>query len=112
MLCQMELTSHLFVQAVMESCAVNEMVLAKKLIEHTPEHSFPLLDKGFYSLGLLHARQTTGNERHWLQPLKEGTQEVAAVARNDRSPFADSYYQRQGVPSVGLDGQPDALPRN
>jgi len=31
MLCQMELTSHLLVQAVMESCAVNEMVLAEKL---------------------------------------------------------------------------------
>ena len=28
MLCQMELTSHLPVQAVMESCAVNEMVMA------------------------------------------------------------------------------------
>ncbi|MCS3832316.1 hypothetical protein HNP10_001031 [Aeromonas veronii] len=43
----MELTSHLFVQAVMESCAVNEMVLAKKPIERTPKHSFTQLDKGF-----------------------------------------------------------------
>lgn len=65
MLCQMELTSHLFVQAVMESCAINEMVLARKLIEHTSEHSFPLLDKGFYSLGLLHAWHTAGCEQHW-----------------------------------------------
>jgi len=29
MLCQMELTSHLIVQAVMESCAVNEMLLTE-----------------------------------------------------------------------------------
>ena len=74
MLCQMELTSHLLVQAVMESCAVNEMVLAEQLIARTPDHSLTLFDKGFYSLGLLHARQTTGCERHWLLPLKKGTQ--------------------------------------
>ncbi|WOE67259.1 IS4 family transposase [Aeromonas allosaccharophila] len=74
MLCQMELTSHLLTQAVMESCAVNEMVLAEQLIERTPDHSLTLFDKGFYSLGLLHAWQTAGSERHWLLPLKKGTQ--------------------------------------
>ncbi|NJI25041.1 IS4 family transposase [Aeromonas veronii] len=74
MLCQMELTSHLLTQAVMESCAVNEMVLAEQLIARTPDHSLTLFDKGFYSLGLLHAWQTTGSERHWLLPLKKGTQ--------------------------------------
>jgi hypothetical protein len=46
MLCQMELTSHLLVQAVMESCAVNEMVLAEQLIARTPDHSLTLFDKG------------------------------------------------------------------
>ena len=35
MLCQMELTSHLLTQTVMDSCAVNEMVLAEQLIENT-----------------------------------------------------------------------------
>ena len=74
MLCQMELTSHLLTQAVMESCAVSEMVLAEQLVERTPDHSLTLFDKGFYSLGLLHAWQTTGRERHWLLPLKKGTQ--------------------------------------
>ncbi|MFQ1991091.1 IS4 family transposase [Aeromonas veronii] len=74
MLCQMELTSHLLVQAVMESCAVNEMVLAEQLVARTPDHSLTLFDKGFYSLGLLHAWQTAGCERHWLLPLKKGTQ--------------------------------------
>ncbi|WP_447780568.1 IS4 family transposase, partial [Aeromonas veronii] len=58
----------------MESCAVNEMVLAEQLVARTPDHSLTLFDKGFYSLGLLHAWQTTGSERHWLQPLKKGTQ--------------------------------------
>lgn len=74
MLCQMELTSHLLTQAVMESCTVSEMVLAEQLIERTPNHSLTLFDKGFYSLGLLHAWQTAGRERHWLLPLKQGTQ--------------------------------------
>ena len=74
LLCQMELTSHLLVQAVMESCAVNEMVLAEQLIARTPDHSLTLFDKGFYSLGLLHAWQRAGSERHWLLPLKKGTQ--------------------------------------
>ncbi|WP_429072546.1 IS4 family transposase, partial [Aeromonas veronii] len=46
MLCQMELTSHLLVQAVMESCAVSEMVLAEQLIARTPDHSLTLFDKG------------------------------------------------------------------
>ncbi len=58
----------------MESCAVNEMVLAEQLIARTPDHSLPLFDKGVYSLGLLHAWQTTGCERHWLLPLKKDTQ--------------------------------------
>ncbi|MGE6235408.1 IS4 family transposase, partial [Aeromonas media] len=39
MLCQMALTSHLLTQAVMESCAVSEMVLAEQLVERTPDHS-------------------------------------------------------------------------
>ncbi len=61
-------------QAVMESCAVNEMALAEQLIEHTPGYSLTLFDNGFYSPGLLHAWQTNGCERHWLLPLKKGTQ--------------------------------------
>ena len=45
----MALTSHLLVQAVMESCNVSEMVLAEQLIARTPDHSLTLFDKGFYS---------------------------------------------------------------
>ena len=36
--------------------------------------SLTLSDRGFYSLGLLHKWQPTGAERHWLMPLKKGTQ--------------------------------------
>ena len=87
----MELTSHQLVQTVMDSCAVNEIVLAEKLIDHTP--------------GKPPATSGTG-----CCPSTRGRKEVAAVARNDRSPLADSYYQRQGAPSVDLDGRPDAFP--
>ena len=74
MVCQMELTTHLLTAAAFESVAVSEMVLASQLIEQTPDYSLTLFDKGFYSLGLLHEWHTTGAERHWLLPLKKGTQ--------------------------------------
>ncbi|MGU5769375.1 transposase [Aeromonas allosaccharophila] len=79
MLCQIEITSHPLVQAVMDSCAVNEMVLAEQLIAHTSDHSLTLFDKGFYSRGLLHAWQTAGGERHWLLP---DTVEARLLAHN------------------------------
>ncbi len=74
MVCQMELTSHLLTASAFDSVAENEMSLAAKLIDSTPDHSLTLFDKGFYSLGLLHQWQSTGLERHWLLPLKKGTQ--------------------------------------
>ena len=48
MVCQMELSSHLITASA--------------------------FDRGFYSLGLLHKWQTTGEERHWLISLKKSTQ--------------------------------------
>jgi IS4 transposase len=74
MVCQMELTSHLLTAAAFDSVAENEMSLAAQLIDKTPDHSLTLFDKGFYSLGLLHQWQSTGTERHWLLPLRKGTQ--------------------------------------
>lgn len=74
MVCQMELTSHLLTAAAFDSVAENEMTLAAQLVDKTPDHSLTLFDKGFYSLGLLHQWQSTGTERHWLLPLRKGTQ--------------------------------------
>ena len=71
MVCQMELSSHLITGSAFDDYKVNEMVLAEKLIETTPDNSLTLFDKGFYSLGFLHKWQTTGSERHWLIPLKK-----------------------------------------
>lgn len=74
MVCQMELTSHLLTAATFDSVAESEMTLAAQLIEATPNQSLTLFDKGFYSLGLLHRWQHAGRDRHWLLPLKKGTQ--------------------------------------
>lgn len=104
MLCQMELTSHLFVQAVMESCAVSEMVLAEQLIARTPDHSLTLFDKGFYSLGLLHAWQAAGVERHWLL-LKKGTQYevVRKLGRQDALVLLKTSPQARKMRFPGTD---------
>lgn len=85
MVCQMELTSHLLTASAFDSVAENEMTLAARLIEQTPDHTLTLFDKGFYSLGLLHQWQNTGSERHWMVPLKKGTQyrEITRYGRKD-----------------------------
>ncbi|UXI00145.1 IS4 family transposase [Photobacterium sp. TY1-4] len=86
MVCQMELSSHLITGSAFDDYAVNEMVLAEKLIETTPDHSLTMFDKGFYSLGLLHQWHQAGTERHWLLPLKKNTQYeiVQSLGRNDK----------------------------
>jgi hypothetical protein len=82
----MELSSHLITDSTFDDYKVNEMVLAEKLIETTPDNSLTLFDKGFYSLGLLHKWQTTGSERHWLIPLKKNVQYdvIQTLGRNDK----------------------------
>lgn len=85
MVCQMELTSHLLVNAAMDGYSTNEMVLAEQLLATTPDNSLTLFDRGFYALGLLHAWQSTGQNRHWLIPLKKGTQYevIAKLGKQD-----------------------------
>ncbi|GAA5215581.1 hypothetical protein GCM10025776_12710 [Corallincola platygyrae] len=73
MVCQMELTSHLLTASAFDSVAENEMTLAVRLVDKTPDHSLTLFDRGFYSLGLLHKWQQAGEERHWMVPLKKGS---------------------------------------
>lgn len=74
MVCLMELTSHLLVDSAFDSVDVNEMRLAQRLVDSVPDHSLTIADKGFYSLGLLHAWEQAGTERHWMLPLKANTQ--------------------------------------
>ncbi|WP_371190683.1 IS4 family transposase [Tatumella sp. UCD-D_suzukii] len=74
MVCLMELSSHLLRASVMDRYDVNEMRLAAGLIGKVPDNSVTLFDKGFWSAGLLHEWHCAGENRHWLLPLKKGTQ--------------------------------------
>ncbi|WP_318840140.1 IS4 family transposase [Providencia sp. PROV080] len=75
MVCQMEITSHLISGAHFGSVSeVSEIGLAAKLTEQTPDSSLTIFDKGFYALGLLHHWQSSGVEKHWMLPLRKGSQ--------------------------------------
>ncbi|WP_171765786.1 transposase domain-containing protein, partial [Shigella sonnei] len=55
MVCQMELTSHLLTAAAFGTMKNSENELAEQLIEQTGDNTLTLMDKGYYSLGLLNA---------------------------------------------------------
>lgn len=74
MVCQMELTSHLLLNSVVDGYKANEMRLAEQLVGQTPDDSLTLFDKGFYSLGLLHQWHQAGKQRHWLLPARKDLQ--------------------------------------
>ncbi|MBD1391436.1 IS4 family transposase [Neiella sp. HB171785] len=86
MVCQMELTSHMMVASAFDSYKTNEMTLAERLIDTTPDHSLTLFDRGFYSLGLLNRWYQAGEQRHWLMPMRKGTQYtvIRKLGRNDK----------------------------
>lgn len=86
MVCQMEVTSHMLIASAFDSYKTNEMVLAEQLIDTTPDNSLTMFDRGFFSLGLLNRWASTGVERHWLMPMKKGTQytTISKLGRNDR----------------------------
>ncbi len=85
MVCQMELTSHLLTAAAFGTMKDSEYTLAEKLIEQTGDNTLTLLDKGYYSLGLLNAWTQAGKNRHWMIPLRKGTQyeEVRKLGKGD-----------------------------
>lgn len=86
MVCQMELTSHMLVASAFDDAKTNEMKLAEQLIDTTPDNSLTLFDRGFYSLGLLNRWHQTGEARHWLMPMKKGTQfeVITKLGRQDK----------------------------
>ncbi|EKS5497048.1 transposase, partial [Escherichia coli] len=66
MVCQMELTSHLLTAAAFGTMKNSENELAEQLIEQTGDNTLTLMDKGYYSLGLLNAWSLAGEHRHWM----------------------------------------------
>ena len=104
--------SHLLTQTVMDSRAVNEMVLAEQLIEKTPDNSLTLFDKGFYSP---FAWQRQGVARHWLVAEKGAQYEVIrklgrqdVLVRLRASPSQEEVEQLPGAvrsPAADPDGK-------
>ena len=67
-------SSHLLNGASFDSVSKSEVDLTLPLIEYSPSNSLTIFDRGFYALGLLHKWQTSGEEKHWLIPLRKGAQ--------------------------------------
>ena len=63
----------------------SESELAEQLIEQTDDNPLTLMDKGYYSLGLLNAWSQAGELRHWMIPLRNGAQykEVRKLDKGD-----------------------------
>jgi hypothetical protein len=60
----MELTSHQLISSEFDNYKTNEMKLAERLIERTPDNSLTMFDKEYYSLDLLNRWRQAGKERH------------------------------------------------
>lgn len=82
----MELTSHLLTAAAFGTMKESETTLAEQLIAQTGDNTLTLLDKGYYSLGLLNAWSEAGEHRHWMLPLRKGAQyeEVRKPGKGDQ----------------------------
>ncbi|MFP1452730.1 IS4 family transposase [Escherichia coli] len=63
----------------------SENELAEQLIEQTGDNTLTLMDKGYYSLGLLNAWSLAGERRHWMIPLRKGAQyeEIRKLGKGD-----------------------------
>ncbi|VFS19458.1 transposase InsG [Escherichia coli] len=63
----------------------SENELAEQLIEQTGDNTLTLMDKGYYSPGLLNAWSLAGEHRHWMIPLRKGAQyeEIRKLGKGD-----------------------------
>ena len=104
MVCQMELTSHLLTAAAFGTMKNSETELAEQLIEQTGDNTLTLMDKGYYSLGLLNAWSQAGEERHWMIPLRRVAQyeEVRKLGKGDHLvKLKTSPQARKKWPALG-----------
>ncbi len=85
MACQMELTSHLLTTAAFGTMKNSGNELAEQLIEQTGDNTLTLMDKGYYSPGLLNTWSLAGEHRHWMIPLRKGAQyeEIRKLGKGD-----------------------------
>lgn len=70
MVCLQEARARLLVDASLDAYDTSEYTLAARLWPQLPADSLVMVDKGFYSAGLLWPLQNPG--RHWLIPARAG----------------------------------------
>jgi len=75
----MNVRSHIMIDAQISPYRRGEIPLAETFLNHIPNRSITLLDKGFWSANLLSSIHQA-DERHWLIPEKKGlVQRVVTV---------------------------------
>ncbi|MDO7085164.1 IS4 family transposase [Pseudocolwellia sp. AS88] len=103
MVCHMELTSHQQLSSEFDNYKTNEIKLAERLIERTPDNSLTMFDKGYYYLGLLNNWHQTGNMRHWLIPTRPDLQYeiISSAGKNDHIiELKTTKHAQKNVPYV------------
>lgn len=85
MCCLMEVSSHLLLGSAFDGRHVGEMSLARDLISRVPSQSLTLFDRGYYSVGLLHQWQQSGDNTNWMIPAQKNLQfsVVRQLSNND-----------------------------
>jgi hypothetical protein len=69
----MSLPSRIITDVSFGNYNINEMIYAKNVIEKIPDQSLTVLDKGFYSHGLLINLSQQGKNRHFIIPVKKNS---------------------------------------
>lgn len=67
----MNVRSHIMVKAAVGGYRSSEITMASQLVDAVPNQSVIIMDKLYHSAELLSHIESTGEQRHWLTPLKE-----------------------------------------
>ena len=113
------LATHLIREAVFGEYGKNEMRYAHEIIEHIPDNSLTIFDKGFLSAEILLPLQQQGRQRHWLIPAKSNTQwerlsndphdyrvrmKVSPQARAKRADLPE-YWEARAIETITRQGR-------
>lgn len=66
----MSVETRLMLGAAFDACEVGEISLARRLNEEVPDNSLTLFDRCYFSADLFQQWYQSGEQRHWLTPIK------------------------------------------
>lgn len=81
----MNVRSHIMIKAAVGGYRSSEITMASQLVDAVPNQSVIIMDKLYHSAELLNHIESTGEQRHWLTPLKENVnyQVLKSYSEND-----------------------------